>query len=514
MQTKQTRFLKDSISHSTTAATLGALVWLLLTLLPVREAGGQGVVIFNNRIGGGAGVGLTLHVWGPSSTNPGLALIGLGSNDNPSGSTPFGSASGMALIGAGGSGGQCGYSTTLAQLLGAVGAGQPESALVPVGQTTTFRSGVGLGDVAIINDTLSAVPPYSTIIPADAPAATFEIVAWDNSSGSYPTWVQASPAWQSGQLAAGHNAPFTVTAIGGGINPAVNLNDNQGSANGMASFNLDFYCLTPTVADWKVTDLTTTTAAIWATVNPNGKPTAGWFEWGLGSYTNLTSVSDMGNGSGIQPMGASLIGLTPATTYWFRPTATNGCGQAWASTAYFTTLTPPTVVTLPASNITSSTALLNGTVNPNGSPTTAWFQWGTDTNYGGNGPFVDVGGGYGPVPIQFDADPFGAGTTFHFRAVASGASLVYGNDQSFTTPTLPPLSISTGRGCWDAASSCLSYGGACPAGTHILVLLESADPTAPLSSWTRVATNGSSPGAFNISPVGTAGPKYYRVKGE
>ena len=54
-----------------------ALLVLALTV-PVRQAGGQGVVIFNNRIAGGAGVGLTLHIWGPSTNNPALALIGLG----------------------------------------------------------------------------------------------------------------------------------------------------------------------------------------------------------------------------------------------------------------------------------------------------------------------------------------------------------------------------------------------------------------------------------------------------
>ena len=63
MQTKKTRFLKDANSHPTTAATLGVVLWLWLTLLPVREAGGQGVVIFNNRIPGGPGVGITLHIW-------------------------------------------------------------------------------------------------------------------------------------------------------------------------------------------------------------------------------------------------------------------------------------------------------------------------------------------------------------------------------------------------------------------------------------------------------------------
>ena len=135
---------------------MGVLVWLLLALVPVREASGQGTVIFANRIPGDAGAGITLHIWGPSTTYSPLSLIGLGSNDSPSGTTPFGSASSMALIGAGGSGGQYGSATTFAQLIGAAGAGQPENMLVPLGQTTTFHSGSSAGIISQITDTLSA----------------------------------------------------------------------------------------------------------------------------------------------------------------------------------------------------------------------------------------------------------------------------------------------------------------------------------------------------------------------
>jgi hypothetical protein len=423
MQRKQTRCSKDSISHSTTTATLDVLVLLMLTLLPVREASGQGVVIFNNRIGGGAGVGLTLHIWGPSANYPALALVGLGSNDSPTGTTAFGSASSMALIGAGGSVGQFGYATTLAQLIGAVGAGQPESALVPVGQTTTFRTGAALGDVAIINDTLSAVPPYSTTIPADAPAATFEIVAWDNSSGLYSTWVQASPAWQSGQIYAGHSAPFTVTAIGGGTNPAVNLNNNEGSANGMRSFNLAF-----------------------------GYPT-------------------------------------------------------------------PSVATQPATAVTASTATLNGVANPNWCPDVlSLFQWGTTTGYGNTTPLYGLEETNSPFPISWTLLGLAPGTTYHFRACAYGVLLeageACGNDQSFTTLTSSPLVINTGSGYWDTASSTISYAGS-DGSPHSFILLESADATAPMSAWKRVATNSSVPGSFPIPRMGTGAPTYYyRVKSE
>jgi hypothetical protein len=116
------------------------LAWLLLTLLPVRVSNAQGTIIFNNRIPTGSGVGQTTHIWGPSSS-ANISLTGLGSNDSPSGTTAFGAASGMTLIGANGTGGKYGAATTFAQLIGAAGLNVPESSLMPLGQTTTFRIG-------------------------------------------------------------------------------------------------------------------------------------------------------------------------------------------------------------------------------------------------------------------------------------------------------------------------------------------------------------------------------------
>ena len=43
---------------------------------------------------------------------------------------------------------------------------------------------------------------------------------------------------------------------------------------------------------------------------------------------------------------------------------------------------PPVGITLAASGVTASNAILNASVNPNGAPTTVYFQWGGTTNYG------------------------------------------------------------------------------------------------------------------------------------
>jgi hypothetical protein len=163
----------------------------------------QGTVWLDNR----TSLGIS-HVWGCSQY---LSLIGYGSNDLPSGPTPY-EAVGCVLIGANGTGGRFGAATTFAQLLAANGANQPESSLVPMGQTTTFRTGTAAGGLALITDTLEG-------IPADSPAATLELVVWDNSSGLYPTWTEASVAWRSGMAGAfGRSGAFTVLNIGGNWN--------------------------------------------------------------------------------------------------------------------------------------------------------------------------------------------------------------------------------------------------------------------------------------------------------
>jgi hypothetical protein len=72
-------------------------------------------------------------------------------------------------------------------------------------------------------------------------------------------------------------------------------------------------------------------------------------------------------------------------------------------------------------------------------------------------------------------------------------------------PVLAPTTIT------NISGSTLSYSGG--AGSQF-VLLESADVTAAMSSWTRVKTNTSTPGTFDIPQVGTSSPKYYRIKSQ
>jgi hypothetical protein len=84
----------------------------------------------------------------------------------------------------------------------------------------------------------------------------------------------------------------------------------------------------------------------------------------------------------------------------------------------------PLVVTSAASAVTSGSAVLNGTVNPNGLFTSAWFEWGTDPslNPSQSSTPEPVGSGGTSVPVSLGIVNFDAGTTYYFHAVAGNSA--------------------------------------------------------------------------------------------
>jgi len=94
---------------------------------------------------------------------------------------------------------------------------------------------------------------------------------------------------------------------------------------------------------------------------------------------------------------------------------------AWQA-AQGTAFSAPTVGGLAASNLTSSSVTLNGTVNPNGLSTTAQFEWGPTTSYG-NTSAVNQNPITGTSGTMINADLSGLqyGTTYHYRLAATNA---------------------------------------------------------------------------------------------
>jgi endo-1,4-beta-mannosidase len=94
----------------------------------------------------------------------------------------------------------------------------------------------------------------------------------------------------------------------------------------------------------------------------------------------------------------------------------------------------PVPVTLAATGVTSTSAVLNGTVNPNCKATTAEFDWGLTTSYGTLTPPQSMGSGCAALPISATITGLTPATTYHFRVKAANhAGTVYAAGLSFTT---------------------------------------------------------------------------------
>ena len=109
----------------------------------------------------------------------------------------------------------------------------------------------------------------------------------------------------------------------------------------------------------------------------------------------------------------------------------------------------PKATTGAATGVARSSATLNGTVEPNGAATDWHFEYGTTTAYGLQSPGADAGDGEGAIPVSVPVEGLSAGTTYHYRLVASnGDGGATGADRTFRTaagPAVPGVSSTVAR---------------------------------------------------------------------
>lgn len=103
---------------------------------------------------------------------------------------------------------------------------------------------------------------------------------------------------------------------------------------------------------------------------------------------------------------------------------------------------PPAVTTLAATSVTSSGAVLNGTVNPENQGTVYYFTYLANPNIsvldGTHTPIqrISAGAGYGAEPASASISGLAANTTYYYAIVATGPGGGYtiSTVLTFTTP--------------------------------------------------------------------------------
>jgi hypothetical protein len=280
------------------------------------------------------------------------------------------------------------------------------------------------------------------------------------------------------------NPPFTVTSAGAalGITSAMSnccathnsfslpgasspLSVAETDSSGLAesvflqagSVCTSGFCVTlpPVVQTGAASGVSQGGAILNGTVNPQGSTVSSCeFEWGLSTaYGNSVPCAQAaGSGGSAVPVSATLSGLSPGVTYHFQVVAANSGGTSDGGDGSFTTLAAPVVAASAPTVNGASGAGFAGSVDPEGSSTTARFEYGLDPKYSGGGPVVYdqstpdqvVGSDFSDHPVSAPASGLVPNALYHVRLVASNSvGTVVGADQTFTTGKAPAPSAPT-----------------------------------------------------------------------
>lgn len=279
----------------------------------------------------------------------------------------------------------------------------------------------------------------------------------------------------------------------------------------------------PTASTAAATSINSSSASLNANITPNGPATNAWFEYGTVQPISQTTVSQNA-GSGYNQLNFSftVANLQPNTAYYFRVVAQNQYGTVYGNTVSFFTgsqggTNAPVVVNQTASNISAGSAALTGTIQPNGSPTSVWFDYGTTTSLGQQTAIQNAGNGTNAVNVYSTLANLQANTTYYFRAVAQNQyGTAYGSVINFFT---------SGSNSATAAPTIVNFYVNAPSGT----INATVDPhsqnvdawveygtTAYLGQTTAVQTFQNSYGAtaqfvFNLSNLNSGVTYYFRV---
>ncbi len=194
----------------------------------------------------------------------------------------------------------------------------------------------------------------------------------------------------------------------------------------------------PTLTTTTLSNITSTTAVCGGKITSDGGSivTERGVCWRASQNPTIADSKSTDGSTGTGSFTASISGLTSNITYYVRAYATNSAGTGYGDEKIFTTsATSDFAITLSATNVTSSSATFNGSVNANYFSTTVTFEYGITTNYENS-----ITASQSPVTGNNNTDVndsltgLSTNTTYHFRVkIVNSSGTAYESDMTFIT---------------------------------------------------------------------------------
>jgi hypothetical protein len=201
------------------------------------------------------------------------------------------------------------------------------------------------------------------------------------------------------------------------------------------------------------TAVTYSTATFHGELDPDGFATNFWFEYAKSGSNYEFKVplpvppgGDAGSTPGITEVSAPVTGLETGTGYYVRLVAENELGQTTSQQEVFfeTQQAVNEVTTLPATDVTLTSATVHGSLNPDGTATTYYFEYGPSVAYGDYAPLAPPGalaGSEGGVKLlEAPLSELEPGVAYHYRLVGENVhGKSFGQDMTFTANDKPAI---------------------------------------------------------------------------
>jgi hypothetical protein len=184
----------------------------------------------------------------------------------------------------------------------------------------------------------SALPNSQSFTISNGGNGTLSWIAIDNAN-----WLDISPT--SGTNTGTITASINTTSMNPGTYTASISITASGASNSPQTVSVTYTILgkAPDVTTSTTSSVTTSSATVSGSVNPNGILTNAWFEWGTNStlsYYDSTIKQSVGSGKSEQMITDVISGLRANTLYYFRIAAQNSSGISKGKILSFTTKNP------------------------------------------------------------------------------------------------------------------------------------------------------------------------------